>query len=425
MESPARPEPFSLSQWLLLLLLAAIHLTNSVDFLILMPLSTHLERDLATDTRMFAILVSSYGFAACLSGLLVARWLDRFDRKPTLLVIFAGLTLGTLLCAVAGDYYQLLVGRTVAGAFGGVLGAVVTTIVGDAFPPARRATAMGAVMSAFSLAMIGGVPAGLFIATNLGLGWRAPFYVLVVAGVLLLGLTWAVMPSLKGHLQHLDERPTVWEVMSHPNHLRAYALMILLIMSGFMIFPYISNYLTKNVGWRESQLPYVFIVGGLATLVTMNLIGRLADHFPRLVVFRVLAMAAVLPMLAVTRLPAGTSLPLTLVATTCLMVLASGRMVPAMTMITSSAEPRIRGSFLSINSSVAQLGTGLASVLSSRLLVDGGPNAPMENYPLVGLIGATFALSSVLVAGILRPTAPAAEEAAIESAIVTPEEIVA
>src|SRR5262245_46952535 len=132
--------------WMLLLVLASVQFCHVLDFIIMVPLGPTLEKSLTINTRQFGVLVSSYGFAACVTALLMSRWVDRFDRKRSLLLLFAGFIAGTFLCAVAPDYWVLLAGRLTAGGFGGVIGAAILTIVGDAFPPGRRATAPGPVM---------------------------------------------------------------------------------------------------------------------------------------------------------------------------------------------------------------------------------------------------------------------------------------
>jgi MFS transporter, DHA1 family, inner membrane transport protein len=403
---PAEPAPrFTPAQWLLLGVLALVQFTHIVDFMILMPLATDLQEAFGIRTQAFGVLVSAYGFAACLAGLVLAPWLDRFDRKPTLLVLFAGFTLGTLLCAFAPNFWILLLGRGVAGGFGGVMAAVVLAIVGDAFPPARRGTAMGAVMSAFSLASIAGVPAGLALAQWSAFGWRAPFAVLGVGCFFLLLLACYALPSVAGHLGGEDPPARFLDVVSRPAHLRAFLLMFALVFSGFSIFPYIAPFLVKNVGMAKEYLPLIYLFGGAATLVSMNLIGRLADRFPRRVIFRVFATAAIVPMVAISLLPPGTPLFAILTVTTLLMILSSGRMVPAMAMITSAAEPRVRGSFLSINASVQQFGAGAAPLFAGLLLQDDGPASPVVGYPLVGLVAGTAALASVFLVGLLHPAA--------------------
>src|SRR5262249_53278464 len=160
--------------WMLLLVLACVQFCHVFDFIIMVPLGPALGKSLDINTRQFGLLVSSYGFAACVTALLMSRWVDRFDRKRSLLLLFGGFITGTILCAVAPGYGVLLAGRLLAGGSGGVLGAAVLTLVGDAFPPARRATATGPVMSAFSVASIAGSPGGLVRAESSPIGVAAP-----------------------------------------------------------------------------------------------------------------------------------------------------------------------------------------------------------------------------------------------------------
>src|SRR5262249_42663256 len=161
---------------LLLLVLAAVQFVHIVDFMIVMPLGSRFinagEAALRLTTQQFGLVVSAYTLSAGAASLFAARFLDRFDRKAALLVLFAGFTLGAVLCAAATSYPLLLAARAVAGAFGGVCAANVLAIVGDACPDVRRGRATGVIMSAFSVASIAGVPAGLYLAELSG--WRAP-----------------------------------------------------------------------------------------------------------------------------------------------------------------------------------------------------------------------------------------------------------
>src|SRR5262245_1294787 len=140
LESPdacsGREDRLTRRHWMLLLVLACVQFCHVLDFIIIVPLGPALEQSLRVNTRQFGLLVSSYGFAACVTALLMSRWVDRFDRKRSLLLLFGGFIVGTFLCAVAPGYWVLLAGRVTAGGFGGVIGAAVLTVVGDAFPPA-------------------------------------------------------------------------------------------------------------------------------------------------------------------------------------------------------------------------------------------------------------------------------------------------
>jgi predicted MFS family arabinose efflux permease len=411
------PSRLTRPEWGLLLVLAAVQFTHIMDFVIMMPLGPEFATALDLSTAEFGWLVSVYGFSASLSGLLAAWFLDRFDRKQALLFLYAGFTAGTLLCAAAPGYALLLVARAVAGGFAGVMAANVLAVVGDVFPESRRGTAMGVVMSAFSLASIAGVPSGLFLANQFG--WRTPFAALGVLSVAVLALAWYLLPPLRGHLARGPARPvSTWEVMTHPTHLRAYALMVVLVLSTFTIIPYLSLYLVNNVGLLKEELPYVWLCGGLATLLTMTPVGRLSDRFGKLRVFRTVALFTLLPTLLLTNLPA-VGLVVALLATTLFMVATAGRMVPAMAMITASALPRYRGSFMSINASVQQMAAGLAPLVSGALLKETENGAPLEGFRVVGLLAATVMVCSVILAGRLRPAdaglaAPAAAEPPVE-----------
>ena len=210
---------FSRSEWILLLVLASVQFNQVVDFVIMMPLGPMLQSALSLSTRQFAWIVSTYGFAAAISGLSAAAFLDRVDRKKALLLLLSGFAVGTFLCAIAPNFWLLVLGRAVAGSFAGVMGANVLTIVSDVFPESRRATAMGVVWSANSIANIVGIPIGVGLA---GLfGWRWPFTILAIGCLPALALAWRVLPPQRRHLERRAANPTrLVDVLLNPTHLR-------------------------------------------------------------------------------------------------------------------------------------------------------------------------------------------------------------
>jgi predicted MFS family arabinose efflux permease len=409
---------FTGAELLLLLVLAAVQFTHVMDFMIVLPLGPTFLREMDIAPFQFGIMVAAYGFSAALSGLLAAWFLDRFDRKRILLFLYAGFTTGTVLCAVAPGFIPLVVARAVAGAFGGIAGANVLAIVGDAFPEERRGRAMGVVMSAFSVASIVGVPAGFELAR--WVSWRLPFALLGAGSAAILVLAAWALPPLRGHLKR--GRPAAadtWAVLCHPGYARAYVLMLALVLSTSMIFPYLVTYLEFNVGRLESEVKWVYVCGGVASLVAMNIIGKLSDSFGKLPIFRLVAVFAVLPALAVTNLP-PVSLAAALVVSTIFMAAASARMVPAMALITSCVVPRYRGSFLSLNASVQQLAFGLAALLGGALLGETTDGTPLTGFPTVGILASAFMLGSVVLAGTLRPADEGAEAATAVDSIGAP-----
>lgn len=387
-------------EMLLLLVLAAVQFTHMVDFIIIMPLGPIFHKEMGLATWQFGIVVSAYTVSAGIAGLCAAQFLDRFDRKTALLWLYGGFTVSTLLCAVSPDFPLLVAARTVAGAFGGVAASVVLAIVGDAFHDARRGLAMGVVMSAFSIATIAGVPLGMYLAEQNG--WRSTFFVLGGLSACVLMLAAVSLPSLRGHLTPDQVRiGNLWAVLTDPNHLRAYALTCALVVSSFLMGPYLATYLEGKVGVAQTNLKYVYLCGGLATLVTMTVFGRLADRFGKLLIFRILILLSMAPILFLTNMPAGMDLAVVLSATTVFMVLMSGRMVPAMALITASSAPAYRGSFMSCNSAVQQLAAGLATSLGGLLLQESDAGE-LSGFGFVGLLCCCATAACVVLAGRLR-----------------------
>lgn len=393
------------SERALLLTLAAIQVTHVLDFMILMPLGPQLMRLLSISPAQFGLLVSAYSVSAAVSGLLCALHIDRFDRKHVLLALYAGFALATLLCALAPTFFLLLAARLVAGAFGGVVGATVYSIVGDAIPDERRGAATGVVASAFSLSAVAGVPAGLLLANHFG--WRAPFALLSFTSMLILLAAWRHVPALRAHLQleHSGRGPLgqMASLLSNADHLRGLALMTALMTAGFLVIPFISPYVVANAGVREQDLPWIYFFGGLATVFTSRLIGRLADRHGKRQAFIATGLVSVGPTLALTNLP---SVPLAVVigVTTLFMVLGNGRWICALALLTEKVRPQTRGSFLNVSFAVQQIATGLATLAAGRIIGQAA-DGTLTHYPLVGLVAAAATLTAVGLAWRWRPAA--------------------
>ncbi|MDZ4783136.1 MAG: MFS transporter [Planctomycetia bacterium] len=405
MKTPSASEPVihsASSEKLILLILAAVQFTTIVDFMIVMPLGPQLMRTLNINPAQFGVIVSSYTFAAGAAGLVASSIIDRFARRTTFMVLYAGFLLGTLLCAFAPTYETLVAARVLTGAFGGILGGMAMAIIGDVFPEHRRGRATGSLMTGFSLASVAGVPFGLFLGTNYG--WHIPFVALVIGGLPALLLTPFALPALNAHVgkQHAHPLSSLVDTFSQSNHRRAFALIIALMLSSFTVFPYLSAYLVKNVGLTEQRLPLIYIAGGALTLLAAPIIGRLADHFGKLLTFRVIAPGSAILLLIITHLPT-TSTAVVVAIFGALMVCNAGRMIPAMAMITSSVASHRRGAFLSANSSVQHIAAGIGAYVGGAIITE-SPSGQIGRFGIVGWIAAAATLLSLWVAGRVRIT---------------------
>ena len=368
---------------IILFTLAGINFTHIMDFMIIMPLGDLLMRVFEITPQQFSLIVSSYTFTAGIFGFIAAFVIDRFDRRKALLFLNIGFVVGTLACAFAPSYSLLLIARSLTGAFGGVLGALILSVVADVVPEERRGQGMGIVMAAFSVASVAGVPFGYFLAEKFS--WHAPFLLLAGMGLLITAAIFRYIPSLTAHMVKKADRPGVAQVLTNaislPNQKLALLFMLTLILGQFSIIPFIAPYMIRNVGFEGDQITYIYLVGGGLTIFTSPYIGRLADKFGKKAVFTVCASAAIIPVFLITHMP-PVPVAAALVVTGLFFILGGGRMIPAMAMITSSVKPQNRGSFMSISSSVQQLSAGLASLIAGAIVVDSG--GALDNYNWVG-----------------------------------------
>ena len=265
------------------------------------------------------------------------------------------------------------------------MGALVQTIVGDTIPFARRARASSIVSTAFSFSTVAGVPLSLWLANHFQ--WRAPFFFIVVLSILFILIALRILPELRHHIsseKRLHPFVEVFAVMRDFNHLRALIFSALIIFAGFTVVPYLTVYAVNNLAISQHDIPFVYFAGGAATLISARLIGHWADLKGKVEIYRVIAILSLLPLFAVTQLQSA-SLGLWLIFTTFFFVLISGRFIPAMAIITSAAQPKLRGTFMSLNATVQSLSMGLAATLSGFIITQQN-NGQIAGYQNVGYV---------------------------------------
>ncbi len=390
------PQPH-FKEGLLLFILAAINFTHIMDFVIVAPLNPFLKNAFHITTREFGFLVASYTLSAGVSGFLAFFWVDKFDRRAVLLSLYMGFILGNVLCALAPTFSMLITARIVAGAFGGVMGAVIMSVVGDVIPPERRGKATGIVMSAFAAASVIGIPLGLIFAEKYD--WHAPFIFLSCISVVVFGLMYFKLPSLKLHLKNaIVENPIqmLSSIFSNGNVRWALLFTILVMLAGFTVVPYISDYMVFNVGLPKEDLRYIYLFGGIATVASGPIVGRLADKFGKQKIYAIVATCSIAPILLITHLPV-LSKPLIFLASTSFFIFFGGRFVPAMAIMTGCIEPRNRGKFMSINSSTQQLANALATSIAGFIIYNTS-TGQLVGFGTVGVLASVLTLASIFIA---------------------------
>jgi len=383
---------------MILLILAGLMFTHILDFMILMPLGNYLMPYFDISAQAFSVLVAAYTLSAGISGFAAAFFVDRYDRRSVLLFGYSGVLLATLASGFAPDYNFLLSARILAGVFGGLINAQVLSIVSDMFGYERRGMAMGAIMSSFAVASVLGVPFALYLANVFS--WHAPFLLVGILGILIIPMIMKYIPSMTAHLVKKEDRPSYWRVLTsvlnHPQQRIALLFSALIMLGHFLIIPFVNPYMEFNVGYSKSQTPMIYLIGGLASFLSANILGRLADRYGKMTIFTVCIVLSLFTVWSITNLPA-IPFSMTLTVFAIWFTLSTGRMVTANAMISNVVEAEQRGSFMSFNSSVQQLGTSLASFIAGLVIIKGADNK-IYHYDWLGYLSILFLLFALLLA---------------------------
>ena len=389
---------------LLLALLVFIQIANVLDFVMMMPLSARLTRDLHLTAQQFAALVSAYTFAAGIVGFSGAFIIDRFDRKKALLVLFGGFTLATAWCGLAQGFSGLLIARILAGSFGGIVATLVSAIVGDVIPSQDRGKAMGWVMSAFPVASVLGIPLAVWAAQYQG--WHTPFLGLAVLACFAWLAVLAFAPSLRGHLAQAGPKESPVSVIRHTFSNKGQMLGLGLIgaqvLGHFSLVPMLPLFLQRNVGFQETQLPLVYLVGGLLSFVSNPVTGYLTDRYGKVRMILIICATSSIPLMVLSHLP---RVPLwqALIATASFFLLSGTRFIPTSALLNDQVDSGHRGRYLGFVSCVQQIASGAASYLAGWLVVEGSTvDMPIHGFERVGYMALGFSALAAYVAYQLR-----------------------
>ncbi len=382
----------------ILFLLAALNFTHILDFMIMMPLGNYLMPYFKISPQQFSFLVASYTFSASASGFAAIFFVDGFDRKRLLITAYSGFLIATLACGLAPDYKFLLLARIIAGLFGGMIGAQVISIIADLFLYEVRGRAMGAVMSAFAVASTVGIPLGLYL-SNL-ISWHAPFILIASMGTLLIPLLIYYLPAMNAHLANGVRQKISIDgfkgVLKDKKQYTALIFSSLMMFAHFVIIPFINPFLEFNLGYSKKLTPLIYLVGGIAAFASSNYLGRLSDKKGKLKIFSICLLLS-LPLMAVITNLVTIPYWIVLVLFGLWFSVATGRGVTAQAMISNVVKPEHRGSFQSFNSSMQQMGSGLAA-LTAGFVVTKNANGSIAHYAWLGILGIAAMLVTYFIA---------------------------
>ena len=389
--------PLTGYQKFVIFILAITQFTVILDFMVMSPLGDMLMKSLSLKPSAFGFAVSAYAFSAGLSGLLTAGFADRFDRKKLLLFFYIGFIGGTIFCGLAHTYAELVTARIITGLFGGVIGSISMAIITDLFSLNQRGRVMGFIQMGFGGSQVLGVPIGLYLAN--AWGWEAPFWMVAVLSI---GIAILIAVKLKPITQHLliqmdkSAFKHLWHTVAKANYRVGFTSTALLSIGGFMMMPFGSAFAVNNLGVSYAQLPMLFMISGVSSLLIMPMIGKLSDKIDKFKIFAVASLWMMIMCVVYTNL-AITPFWIVVILNVLMMMGIMSRMIPSSALTSAIPDMQDRGAFMSVNASLQQIAGGVAAAVAGVIVTQESKGSPLQHYNTVGYVIIVISLLSIFL----------------------------
>ena len=185
-ESPAEAMAPSVRAMLTVCVMMAT-IMQALDTTIANVALPYMQGSLSTTQDQVNWVLTSYIVAAAIMTSPLGWMAARFGRKKLFIVCTAGFTVASMLCGIAQGIEQMVAFRLLQGVFGAALVPISQAVMLDAYPPARRGSAMAIWGMGVMLGPIMGPTLGGWLTDNYTWRWvffvNLPFGVLTVAGL--------------------------------------------------------------------------------------------------------------------------------------------------------------------------------------------------------------------------------------------------
>ncbi len=354
--------------YFMLLVLSAINLFNFMDRVLFSVLLEPIKLDLAmSDGQMGLLGGVAFGVFYGFVGLLAGRLADTRSRTGVLTVSLGVWSTASALSGQAASFGQMFAARAAVGVGVSACSPCAHSLIGDYFPPQRRALALS-VFTGIGTAgtMIGLVFGGLLLDAY---GWRTAFAVFGMAGLLFAPVAWLLLREPpRGSFEKPSALPTLgWSQSVRILLARRTVRMLLagmpMVMAAGGIATWIPAYLQRAQGASATD---VATMGGLSLglgIVTGTLAGGFIVNSLRKRDTRwefwwpAMSSAASVPLLAAFYFTDASGLAYTLLFLAFFM--AGSAFGPALSCMLAVSEPSIRGTMVAL------------AVLSSSLIAYG------------------------------------------------------
>jgi MFS family permease len=185
-------------------LLFLLYMFDYIDRMIVTSMFVHIEAAFGITHTQSGLLVSAVYWAIVLLTFPVSILVDRWNRTKTIGIMAILWSLATALCALTGNFVQLLFTRALIGVGEAGYAPGGTAMISGLYPESKRSKMMGLWNASIPLGTAIGVLAGGIIATRLG--WKHAFGLVALPGFIVAILFFFVKDYKTVDLSYTDRQ---------------------------------------------------------------------------------------------------------------------------------------------------------------------------------------------------------------------------
>lgn len=255
-------------------IIALLQFTHALEYMMIGPLFKYISHDLGLPIGAAGYVTGAYTAASVVSGVISFLFIDRLNKKTTLLINLALLGMITAITPFSSGLGTLLILRILAGLVGGISLGIGLALLLNRTPPEIRGRIIAIVVGAFSAVSLLGLPLSLYLAEHLS--WRLPFW--LIAGICMLCMP-LISYCLPEDTAETITTPAARSLTLSPPLLLASVANAVANFAPFVMIPILVPVLINLTQVPSAKIPLVFFIGGLSSYAGTYLSGKLADRW--------------------------------------------------------------------------------------------------------------------------------------------------
>lgn len=182
---------------------------------------------------------------------------DKYGRKRMLIIGLLLFSVGSIICALAGNIYELILARALQGS--GAVGSVAIASLGDTTRPQVRAQAFTVTGIVIGVAFIVSLVVGPLLAIEIG--FNSLFYILGLLGFVAIIVTYFLFPVIKKEDTQPQSAQKILQIIaSWDIKLLLFAAFTLSFVLNLFLFIYPLSWTSLNIATSKFWLIYLIII---------------------------------------------------------------------------------------------------------------------------------------------------------------------